>query len=258
MKIPNRFLEIDGEEAYRRILESDNSNKKENSKPVIILSSDFSIQDKSDFYSINGVKLDDGIYSVDLSKRLLPSRTQDEHAEARRKAGPDEFYLGDISLYHALFTSLFENKESGFKNEIENARQFLKKSMLEHWLTTLTRIQYNSGVDRVIHNYKQPNQDSDDINNFTGPDGYITKVSNTEIPLQLLLSTSQNVNEINEVYNWLTDVNAYIWRINSTPNDTVEKVAWLRANSDRADLGCYRDPSNSNGGLGVRAKILRK
>ena len=215
-------------------------------------SPDFSLEDKTDFYEIKGVHYNNGICRVNLSKTLLPSRTQEEHAEHRMNAKPNEFYLADMSLYHSLFTELFNNKDNSYKPQIEDARQFIKKSMLEHWLTTLTRVQYNpNGNDMIIHNYGQKDRREDNPKTFIGPDGQITKISNAEKPLQLLLNTSQDVNEINSIYSWLADVNAYLYRLNSTPSKTDEKVAWLYAYSAGVNLGCGRVPSNLGGGFGV-------
>jgi len=215
-------------------------------------SPDFSLEDMSTFYEIKGVHYNNGICRVNLSKTLLPSRTQEEHAEHRMNAKPNEFYLADMSLYHSLFTELFNNKDNSYKPQIEDARQFIKKSMLEHWLTTLTRVQYNpNGNDLIIHDYNQKDRREDNLNTFIGPNGEITKISNAEKPLQLLLNTDQNVNEINSVYNWITDFNAYLWRLSSRPEKTDERVARLVASSDLVYLLCNWGPSDLVGGFGV-------
>ena len=218
-------------------------------------SPDFSLEDKTYFYEINGIPYRNEICCIDLSKTLLPSKTQDEHAEHRLNAKSGEFYLEDISLYYALVAALYSNRGSqSFKDQIEEARQFIKESILKNWLMTLTRIGYNpNGNDLIIHNYHQPDEWGVKIDTFVGPDGYLNDVSttNAERPLQALLGTQQNANEINSVYNWLTGGNAYIWRVNLHPEKFDERVAGLSAGSDRAYLSCRRSPSNSGGGLGV-------
>ena len=248
---PNgKGIEYDPELIKR--LNKKTKGKKPEAKKVATESPDFSLEDKTDFYEIKGVHYNNGICRVNLSKTLLPSRTQEEHAEHRMNAKPNEFYLADISLYYALFTELFSNRDSPYKPKIEEARQFIKKSMLEHWLTTLTRVHYNpNGNDMIIHNYGQKDRREDNLNTFIGPNGEITKISNAEKPLQLLLNTNQNASEINSVYNWLADVNAYLYRLNSTPSKTDEKVARLDADSVRVCLSCGGDPSDLFGGFGV-------
>ena len=242
-------------------LNKETGGKKQEAGKGATESPDFSLENLTDFYSISGIPYRNEICCIDLSKTLLPRRNQDEHAEHRLNAKQGEFCLGDMSLYHALFTALYNNRDSqSFKDQIEEARQFIKESMLEHWLMTLTRIKYNpDGNDLVIHNYHQKDEWKDSINTFVGPGGYLNDVSTTNVerPLQALLDTQQNASEINSVYNWLTGGNAYIWRVNSRPEKTNEKVARLYAGSGRAGLGCIGFPSSSDGGLGAR-KILRK
>ena len=242
-------------------LNKETGGKKQEAGKGATESPDFSLEAKAGFYSINGIPYGDETYRIDLSKTLLPRRNQDEHAEHRLNAKQGEFCLGDMSLYHALFTALYNNRDSqSFKDQIEEARQFIKESMLEHWLMTLTRIKYNpDGNDLVIHNYHQKDEWKDSINTFVGPGGYLNDVSTTNVerPLQALLDTQQNASEINSVYNWLTGGNAYIWRVNSRPEKTNEKVARLYAGSGRAVLNCIGTPSGSDEGLGAR-KILRK
>lgn len=238
-------------------LEEDESKKEKKRKHII--TKDFSLEDKTNHYLITGFKEGDNPFSYRLYKELLPSQTQDDHAQHAIEVGENEPHLEDISQYHSIFNTLHNNKDSKYKDIIEELRQFIKQSMIDYWLTTLTRIRYTpAGDDIIIHNYKQPNQSQDSIK-FIGPDGYITKPKTTNIvkPLQSLLNTSQSPEEINQIYKWFTDVNAYIWRLNSKPEETTEKVARLNADSDGAVLNCSSGPSGSSDGLGVQ-KIFHK
>src|SRR3989344_5986607 len=105
----------------------------------------FSIEDHMDFWRFYNVKNQSGLYqAIDLSKTLLPVRTQEEHAkhviEAKKQG---DFYLADISRYHAIFTSSHLNKDNpDYKEEIEKVRLFLKNSMRKFFLITLTSIRY--------------------------------------------------------------------------------------------------------------------
>jgi len=243
-------------------LNKETGGKKQEAGKGATESPDFSLENLTDFYSISGIPYRNEICCIDLSKTLLPSKTQDEHAEHRLNAKSGEFCLGDMSLYHALFTALYNNRDSqSFKDQIEEARQFIKESMLEHWLMTLTRIKYNpDGNDLVIHNYHQKDEWKDSINTFVGPGGYLNDVSTTNVerPLQALLDTQQNASEINSVYIWLTGGNAYISRVNSLPEEFDERVAGLDAGSDGASLDCDRSPSSSVESLGVAKFFHRK
>ena len=57
---------------------------------ILHLSKDFSLEELTDFYRINGISYRNEIYTVDLSKTLLESRTQDQHANQRKNAGSNE------------------------------------------------------------------------------------------------------------------------------------------------------------------------
>ena len=98
---------------------------------------------------------------VGLVNKLLPVRTQDEHAEHYRKeAKKDGFVSRDAPFHIALFTTLYENRENPeYGNGIEEIRHFLQESLNHEFLTTLTRIINNpEGLDKVIYNYGLPNE----------------------------------------------------------------------------------------------------
>ena len=253
-----------GEEAYQDYLDR-MKNEKQN-KPVAkkakqaaqTTSGIFSLEDLTDFWQVNGVSYRDGIYQVDLAKTLLDkgnTKIQDRWVEYSKKAiSNNEFYVGDFPLYHSLFSILFKNKENpNYKTKIEEAKKFISDNMFKYWLMTLTRIEYKpSGKDKVIHNYGMQDQYGiqEDI---VGKDDYITQI-NPQNELKAILG-SDNINEINQVYNWITGNNAYLWRVNSKPYNDIECVARFYAVSDGAGLGCDWGPDNSDGVLGVRAKL---
>ena len=223
------------------------------------LTVDFSLEDLTGSYRITGIQYRNGIYTVNLFKELLPCQTQDQHAEHRKQVIADntnEPYSLDYPLFNSTATSLFQNKDnSQYKDQIEEVRQFLKQQILDRWLMTLTRIQYNpeNQKDKVIHNYNQQDSYKIELDSFIGPDGYITdqNVTNVIIPLQALLNTKQSLQEINSIYKWLTDVNAYIFRLNSEASKTTETVAGIYADSDRAWFNCNRHIDNLYASLGV-------
>lgn len=212
----------------------------------------FSLQEKS-LWTINGVRYRDITTSVDLSQKLLPSMTQDKLAKYT-KENKDNFHGASFPFYHVLFTTLYNHKENKeYKKGVEEVRYFINESMLNHYLNTLTRLKYNSsGKDLIIHDYKQPNQKIVKLDSMVGEDGSITEIKNIENLLKVLLGTKQSVEEINSVYNWLTGSNAYLFRINETPDQSLETVSGFSASSNRAYLGCYRNPTDSDSGLGSR------
>ena len=218
------------------------------------VSAGFSIEDVADCYRISGMEYRNGICQIDISKALLPAGTQEEHAQGRKQAlANNDFYTPDFPLFHGVINALYQNREGPFKNQIESARASLSDLMNGKWLMTLTRIRYApTGQDSVIHNYGQDDQYEAAIG-FVGPDGVITKQETNAAPaLQALLSTQQSPQEIDQVYRWLRNKDAYLWRVNSRPEAIVERVAWFGAVSGGTSFGCDGGPRGSDAAFGVR------
>ena len=263
MKLPNQIFGIETDEAYNSYLEeSKKSPQPDKPKVVPISGSDrFSLENLVDSWMINGVNYRNGIYQVELGKELLENKaqkTQDEWIKYTKQAiQNNQFYLGDMQLYHSLFEALFRNKDNAqHKDVIEQARVFLQKTFESYWLMTLSRVKYTKqGQDKVTHNYGL--QDKLEIQgNIVGADGYITQI-NPQNELNAILGRD-DINEINQVYNWITGKNTYLWRLNSKPKKDDERVVRFYSDSDWSDLVCYRYLDDSGRGLAVRAKKILK
>src|SRR3989344_6044236 len=222
---------------------------------ILHLSKDFSLDELTDFYRINGISYRNEIYTVYLSKTLLESRTQDQYANQRKKAVSDEFTVADMPLYYAVKHSLYQNRDNkDYKEKVLEVRDFIKQKMLEKYLMTLSRVRYNpQGKDIVIHDCDQASQYEIPAD-FMGNDNFILKISNMKEPLNALLGVNHDVDKINDVYKWLTDMDTYIFRVNSTPSKIDERVVGFIAGSVRSGLDCIRDPQFSGSALGVRRK----
>src|SRR3989344_6069782 len=155
-----------GEQAYKDYLNRVKNEKqaklitKKTKKSLNIpVNAEFSLEDLTNFWQVNGVNYRNSIYQVDLAKTLLDNgnnRTQDEWTQYSKKAiARNEFYVGDFPLYHSLFSVLFRNKENTkYKDRINDVKELISKNMFNYWLMTLTRIEYKAqGQDKVIHNY---------------------------------------------------------------------------------------------------------
>lgn len=260
MKLPTEIFEteifeINKEEAYKNYLErAKNPNaatkpeKTEPNQPT----ADFTLEILTDSYRITGVNYRNNIHSVNFTKELLDNgakKTQDKWVEYSLEP-ENRFIVGDMSLYHSIFTTLYKNKDNTmYKDQIEEVRKFLDKILKQHWIMTLTRIQYQpSGKDKVIHNFKMPDQ-YEIFEDITAPDEWV-KNSTNNLPYKALLGTS-NLTEINNVYNWLTGVDPYLYRLNNKPQNIDARVARFNADSDRVLLDCFRDPQLSYSSLGV-------
>ena len=116
---------------------------------------------------------------------------------------------------------------------------------------TLTRIKYNlQGLDEVIHNYKMDDEYTIQAN-FIGKDEYI-KNSQDKTYLKALLGTD-NAQEINRVFQKISQKHGYISRLNSKPQSVDERVVWFIANDDWICLNFYRGPNKLGPSLGVFA-----
>ncbi len=212
------------------------------------------IDGNSNHWTITGVNYRNQIQEVRLLKTLLDNgnaKTQDEWIEYSKQArARNDFYTGDYQLYHSLFKALYLSRDSSNKQEIEEARVFLEKQFKERWLMTLTRIRYlPQGKDSVIHNYGMPDKLEIPVD-FMGKDEWV-KDSKTPQVYNALLGTN-NLQEINQIYSWITKKPAYLWRVNNKPKSVEERVAWFIAYSDRANFYCNRFVSGRDASFGVR------
>jgi len=217
-------------------------------KLVQVPEADKLIVSASDFWTIPNVSYRGNVSAWDLSKQLLPSRTQQQHAEHRNSAQKGEFVTADMPLYHAIFDALYEQRHA--LEFTETARSFIQNAMRQRFPNTLTRIAYSvRGKDIVIHNYGT--KDSYPIKeNIVGPNRFIKYKDKRA--LTAILGTS-DIDKINQVYNWLNGTDLFIYRLNEKPNELTEVVAGFVADPVFARLNCYRRPGSASASLGVRA-----
>lgn len=244
MKLPNKIFGIDTEKAYEKYLEEDKKPKKQR-----IIKTNSPLEDLEDFWRIPNVNYRNGIYTVDLLKSLLDngnSKTQEQWVEYSKQAKQNNnFYVGDMPLYHTIFTALSKNNGK----DAQEAIDFIKAQMRAKWLMTLTRIKYNpKGKDEVVNNYGMDDEYAIKTN-FVGADEFIAKSKDTDY-LKAILGTN-NIDEINEVYQRINGTDAHIWRVNSKPGNIDERVAGFVASLDRVGLNCW-DPWYSDSSFGVR------
>ena len=255
-KIPDALFGKSLEDCHKDYLEDLKRKGTKPPPPNPTLKGDFSLEDLADFWTIHGISYRNEIYTVDLQKILLDngsSKTQQQWSEFSKQAIQNNgFYVGNYPLYHSLFSSLYKNKgNQTYKDKIEEIRQFLKDKFFNHYLITLTRIIYTtSGKDKVIHNYGL-NDQYETKEDIIGPNELVKTASN-KAPYKALLDTD-DIDEINNIYKWITEKDAYLWRINKKPKKKEdERVAGFGADSSRAFLGCPGDPGYSDPALGVR------
>lgn len=212
------------------------------------------IASAGEFWTIDNVIYRRETWKVDLAKTLLDNgatKTQDNWIAYTRDARTQgAFYLPDFPLFHATINALYKQRENP---NIEEIRAWLQQQSRAKYFMTTTRILYKaSGNDEVIHDHTLPAAQRIEVS-FVGSDGWI-KDSASPQAVQTLLGTTQNMQEINKVYRWLNQTDAYLWRLNNRSQHDTERVARFVADSDRVDFNCNRDLQDSDSGFGVRAR----
>src|SRR3989344_6750258 len=216
------------EQIARRYIErkySENSPKIPNETETKVDSeTPINLTSTQDSWKIEGVEYRDGIYTVNLAKQLLDNgnlKTQQEWIDYRNQSQKNRgFYTADMPLHHSIFKALYQQRDT---TEAKEAREFLEKQFREKWLQTLTRITYTpKGKDKLTHNIGTQEQ-YEIAENIVGESGQIINIKTPKF-LEALLGSS-NKEEINNIYKWITNKDAYIWRINENPKQNLERVA---------------------------------
>ena len=213
------------------------------------------VHTSKDFWTITGANYRGKSVTVDLLKSLLDkgnARIQDQWVEYSKQAKTrKDFYVGDFPLYHAVFRALYQNKDSlTDKTRVEEARTFLEKQFNEKWLMTLTRVRHMPKVrDTVIHNFGMPDK-IEILEDFVGGDEWVKDTITPQVYNTLL--GNNNIQEIQDIYKWITKKPAYLYRVNSKPHAVSERIARFGAGSGWAYLSCNGDPAYTYSSLGVR------
>jgi len=77
--------------------------------------------------------------------------------------------------------------------------------------------------------------------NLVGKDGWIKDISDKEV-LTAIFGT-EDIKKINEVFQWINQTNAYLWRLNSKPSKRDERVVGFGALSGGLFLSCDGYPA---------------
>ena len=206
--------------------------------PESAVKPDLSITSEGDVWRIFGVEYRGGVHTVDLVKSLLDGpTTQDEWARySDRRMEIGTYHVGDMPLYHSLFTALYRQRD---KPEAEEARAFIEKQMSDNWLMTLTRIRYylEDNKDKIIHNYgtRKRYEIRENI------DQKNKRVENeTFASLDAILGT-KNAQEIKEVYNWICKREVEFKKVMNSKSLGIDDRVVGFSNNNASALPCYID-----------------
>ena len=163
---------------------------------------------------------------------MTPAMTQEKLV---KKYGIE---IPSVPLIWAISSQAYALRDVNL-GDAEELKNFLSAGFRQY-PNTSTRIVYNpSGNDLVVHSSGTSREYSLDAE-VVGSDGFMGDIPDKKV-LESLLGTS-DVENINEVANWINGTNAFLWRLNSKPKQKVERVAGFDADSGGLDLDCDRDP----------------
>jgi len=221
----------------------------EKKTPEFKISSKFA---DDEYWRVSGVHYRDGVYTVDLLKRLLESGQRAvqsmwaDHAKGAIKEG--EFYTADLPLYYSLFRALYDQRD---KPESEEARKFIEAQMTDRFLMTLTSIMYNPPEVKPDEIKHAMSYDSDD--NIKGANGNILDPrTEAGVALHALLRTT-HIKRINDVYHWICKKDVRIERASFVPA-SIKRIVLFGASFEKVILACSGNatPEDTCPALGVR------
>jgi len=194
---------------------------------------EFSIEELADGYRISGIQYHSQNCAYDLDRKYDPSltHTQEEWGQLRDQARPKgEFYAGTAPEYYAILKALHKNKNNAqFKPIIEEARTYLQDVLKQQnpYMITLSRAKYNpAGLDEIVHDFGTKEEQPPKPAKLAGPNGYITaKKTKAQDFVQAVLGTTDTVEQISEVFKWVTGKETYAWRISQPQNQQDRVVA---------------------------------
>ena len=133
-------------------------------------------------------------------------------------------------LVYSILLGAYRLEDIEGKNSL---RKFLKQE-LQRWPSTTSRVLYSpSGENEVVHNCGTSDEYRLKESKLVGPSCLIKDSYNSV--LKTVLGTD-NIHEINEVFNWINSTNLSLWRRNSNHSERDERTICLEIDSKGAYL----------------------
>ena len=201
----------------------------------------FSLEEKDKYWLARGVRHLGELVEVEMDKdRVLGGQyyTQDEFAQLSDR-------IPDARLETSVVVAFYKNKDSSFAKEIEQVRQNLLKPDFEDGIITQSRVVYKpEGLDAVIHNYKKPEM-TEVKTQIVGPNGSLSQIADRKNFANAVLG-NKNAKTVSDAYNWASERETFVWRINNKPDIVFERAVVLGRSigNSRFDIDCNDDISN--------------
>ena len=205
----------------------------------------FSIKEDNDFYVINGVRINDEVKTVKLTKELLDggkSHTQDKWVEQTKEG---LVRLASLPTYIATIIALYDNKDVEDQNQkdlVEKVRKMFETDFdpKKPWLMTSTRLTYSSqGSDKIKHDYGYDDAPDEISEEITGPNEWINASSGLEQTIQALTGTN-DLDKMEKAIEWVSTQKPYLWRFNAKPQKDEQRAVVLgRYIGIGFDIYCY-------------------
>ncbi len=201
--------------------------------------SEFWIKDTYDAFIVHGVEYLKQKITVAWYKNMYRGEfyTQDKWIKLKAK-------LPGVDIYYATFLALYKNKDGPYKALVEKMKQMFKKDFDNIFMMTSTRIRYNAnGEDEIIHDYGGADESRIKIN-LIGENDYLNSNKiRPKIITSLLASDSKG--EVVEVFEWISGLKPYLWRLQQKPEQDTERAVVLGRVIDGFVIDCV-------GYIGVR------
>ncbi|MDA3836124.1 MAG: hypothetical protein PF542_00720 [Nanoarchaeota archaeon] len=169
-------------------------------------------ENHKDFWRINNLQYRGKASALDIKKDLIDERKIDKKYagiayldistwinEMKKSKERGNFYTGDLPLHNALFTSVFELKQTNKdEKEIRKLKDILATIISDDRLLTNSTTRYNAkGEGQIIHN-KWMNDEYIEHHNLVGSNDHIATSPDSKLYKKLL--GTDNLKNIDQIY----------------------------------------------------------
>jgi len=223
-------------------------------------SSEFTLETIADGWRIGGVLLYPGEYvTVDFADKLLEKGEMKRHDQwvAYTKSAQESGGFGVTSapFYHSIFSTLYAHRNDvEYKDNIKQIQTFLQKVLRPRTLVTLSSVIYNpQGKDFIKHSAGIFSVNYGIKETICGQDGYIKSIESSANVCNALL-VDNNPGMIHAVYQWITERDTYLARLEQKPELQEKRVISFGMDPDNNfTLYAIGDLQVARPALGVRA-----